>query len=89
MNNKFIKTNLKTGDVVLFRNHEVGIVIIELGILIMKNWWFDLNNLHDNLTSKYCENCDIIAVRRPCDKSQCQFKAFNYGWGELIYGRKQ
>lgn len=89
MNNKFTKADLKTGDVVLRRDGSTEIVMRELGTLVTKTGWNDLSSIKEDLTSVNGSYADIMVVRRPCEKRDCQFRAFNYGWGELIYKRKE
>ena len=92
MNKEFTKEDLKTGDVVLRRNGKVEIVNRELETFITQYHWCDLDDINDDLT--YCINSgnskyDIIAVRRPCKKSDCRFEAFNCELGILVYERKE
>ena len=89
MNKEFTKADL-TGDVVEFRNEDVGIVNGELNTIIARSTWYDLNNYKDDLTSVYgYEQYDVMAVRRPKVKGDCQFDAIKYDWGTLVYERKE
>lgn len=88
MNKEFTKEDLRTGDVVLFRNGNVNIVNYELDMLIGQNCWGDLSSYNDDLTSRCSNTLDIMEIRRPREKSDCQFKAFKHKWGILIYERK-
>lgn len=89
MNAKFTKANLKTGDVILRRNETVEIVNRELGMLIRKRGWNDLDDIREDLTSGYNNpQFDIIAVRRPTNKCDCCFEAFSTQRGTLVYDRK-
>jgi hypothetical protein len=87
MNAPFTKYDLKTGDVILRRNGKVEIVNRELEMFICPMGFNDLNDTREDLTDKIDEIYDIIAVRRPQDKSECQFDAFTYKYGELVYDR--
>ena len=90
MNGKFTKKDLKTGDVVKFRDGHTGIVNGELDMIITQTCWQDLDGYETDLTSGYGnEQFDIIAVRRPNVKGDCQFIAFDYNWGILVYERKE
>ncbi len=89
MNNKFTKANLKTGDVIQRRNGKVEIVNLELGMLILKAGWNNLDEITEDLTDKNGEEYDIVAVRRPIVKGDCQFDAFTYKWGYLVYERTE
>lgn len=91
MNNAFRKEDLRTGDIVKFGGGELGIVISDLGVIACKNGgWIDFNSVKDDLTSSFVrEKYDIIAVRRPNEKSACAFDAFGCERGILIYERKE
>jgi hypothetical protein len=81
---------LKTGDIVKFRDGHTGIVNGEFKMIITRNSWFDLSGCNTDLTSCYGnEEFDIVAVRRPKVKGDCQFCAFDYNWGTLVYERKE
>lgn len=89
MNDSFEKADLKTGDVILRRNGSVEIVNMELDTSITKDDWNDLRYVSDDLTDTDDSRYDIIAVRRPHEKYDCQFKAFVCMLGSLIYERKE
>lgn len=90
MNKKFTKADLKSGDVVLRRNGVVEIVCREANSLILKDRFNYLSNVNDDLTSGLgFAEWDIIAVRRPRNPQECQFKAFDKRYGELVYERKE
>ena len=94
MEKKFTKADLKTGDVVKFRNERIGIINRELEMIITDSCWVDLGNIKNDLTLNLCfatksDDYDIIAVRRPIEKGDCQFCAFAYEFGELIYTRPE
>ena len=90
MDKKFTKADLKSGDVVLRRDGSVEIVCIETGTLIRKDEFNILDELTDDLTDifKDDDSDDVIAVRRPKQPYECQFCAFDEGFGELVYERK-
>lgn len=82
-------TDLCTGDIVLFRNDKVGIVIRELYSIITVDGSINMNNINADLTaiaaiSKY----DIVAVRRVDRSIYNYFDVFKQGDGKLIYERK-
>jgi uncharacterized protein with von Willebrand factor type A (vWA) domain len=87
MNAPFTKDDLQTGDVILRRNGNVEIVNRELGMFICQSGFNDLDDTREDLTDKIDDIYDIIAVRRPQDKIECQFDAFTYKYGELVYDR--
>lgn len=92
MKNKFTKSDLKTGDVVLRRNGLVEIVFLETESLISKGGFNLLSKIEEDLTaekdlcSKYW---DIMAVRRPKEPGDCVFSAFDHEFGELVYDREK
>lgn len=88
MNGKFTKADLKTGDVIKRRNGWVEIVNCELKTLINKNGWNDLDYIREDLTSD-TDSWDIVAVRRPIHKSDCQFNTFEFEAGTIVYERKE
>ena len=88
MNNKFTKADLKTGDVILRRNGLVEIVNRELDMLICKRGWNNLDDVQEDLTNMDKEY-DIIEVRRPLQKSDSSFDAFEYKYGILVYERQE
>ena len=89
MNGTFTKADLKTGDIIRRRNGWVEIVNLELDMLICKSGWNNLDSVREDLTNIAGEQFDIIAVRRPMAKNDCQFKAFEYEWGTLVYDRER
>ena len=89
MNKTFTKADLKTGDVVLRRNGQTEIINRELEMCISKNGWNDLDGVYTDLTSKFNQEWDVIAVRRPKEKFDCRFDAFERNCGTLVYERKE
>ena len=89
MNREFTKADLKTGDVVMRRDGSTEIVNCELEMFITKTGWNDFDNTREDLTNILKEEYDIIAVRRPRCKADCQFDAFELNWGKLVYERKE
>lgn len=89
MNKEFKKEDLKTGDIILRRNGAVEVVNRELETFITPKGWNDFDEMKEDLTSSKDSKYDIVAVRRPREKSDCQFKAFEYRWGTLIYEREE
>ena len=89
MDNKFTKADLKSGDVILRRDGSVEIVCLETGTLIRKDEFNMLDELTDDLTDIFNDedSDDVIAVRRPKQPYECQFCAFDEGFGELVYER--
>lgn len=89
MNKEFTKADLRTGDVVMQRDGNVQIANCELGIFITPTWWNDMSRFNSDLTHPNGDKYDIVAVRRPKAKSDCNFKAFDYNYGTLVYERKE
>ena len=89
MNKEFTKEDLRTGDVVMQRDGTIQIANCELGMFITNDWWNDMDSFSSDLIHNMDKNFDIIAVRRPIEKTDCTFKAFKYESGILIYERKE
>ena len=89
MNKEFTKADLRTGDVVKFENGKVGIANCELKMFIGVDWWLDFDSLKEDLTRKQAYRYDIVAIRRPIDKGDCMFCAFDGKYGTLVYERKE
>ena len=66
MKNTFTKHDLQTGDIIVARNGELGIVLKEIGVIVYQNNGADdLDNFDDDLKSVYDGNeFDIMAVYR-------------------------
>lgn len=86
---EFTKEDLRTGDVIQRRNGAVEIVNHELGMFITKTGWNDFRHISNDLTSIFDSRFDIVKVRRPEEKSDCQFCAIEMDFGELVYERKE
>lgn len=90
---EFTKADLKTGDIVKFREGELGIVILELNTIACKNGgWISMTGISEDLISSfYLGKYDIIAVRRPTESCDCCFDAMrgNAPRGKLVYERKE
>lgn len=88
-NKVFTKADLKNGDVIKKRNGDVEILVLPLGTLVCKSGYNDLEDIHDDLTSKCGDKFDIEAVRRPTRNWHCAFRAFDDELGELVYDRER
>ena len=86
---EFTKKDLKTGDVIMRRSGDVEIVNRELNTFITKTSWNNFDNIRDDLTSTLEKAWDIVKVRRPIEKGDCQFCAIKEGFGKLVYERKE
>lgn len=90
MNKQFTKKDLKNGDVVLRRNGNVDVVILDMGCLLNQHHGgFYLSNINDDLTSVVSDDWDIIAVRRLTSPVGIDFRVFEYDRGTLVYERKE
>lgn len=89
MNKEFTKADLKTGDVVLLRNGDTEIFCRELDIFIRQFGWSDFADINDVLGHRRDGDYDIMAVRRPREKDNCRFDAFERNRGTLVYERKE
>lgn len=90
MNATFTKADLKTGDVIQQRDGTIGIINRDLDMVIVKNGgWIDLDKFRDDLTHGYGSDFEIVLVRRPKEKADCNFDAIKREWGTLIYERPE
>lgn len=90
MNKEFTKADLKTGDIIQQRNGDIGVVNRNLEMITCKNGgWVDLDRFYNDLTHPFGKNYDIILVRRPKEKADCNFDAIRQMWGTLVYERKE
>jgi hypothetical protein len=93
MKKEFTKKDLKNGDVIKRRNGDIEIVCVDTGACIAKNNFNRLSDVNDDLTVDHIwesdKNWDIVAVRRPKEPSDCEFRAFDLDLGELVYERKE
>lgn len=86
VNKPFSKKDLRSGDVVIQRNDNVQIAILEIGAFLTDTDGhnvFDIYN--DDLTSTLRSEYDIIKVYRPNDAPECGFSKSRYGKGTLMY----
>lgn len=84
----FKKSDLKNGDVVLLRDGDVGIAIPDVNVVVFEDGWDELEAFNIDMsdsTSDLDNSFDIVKVRRPMEPSDCCFKAFERGLGELVY----
>lgn len=89
MNKPFTKSNLKNGDVVLYRNKTVGIVITDLEVIVQPNGYVRLDSIEKDLTNIINHDYDIVSVRRPFGAASCGYKAFEHDAGQLVYEREE
>jgi hypothetical protein len=66
---EFTKEDLKSGDIVIFRNHEAGVVFLEQNAIIFKGFttYMNLNSYDTKLCDNLSEGWDIVKVHRPYD----------------------
>lgn len=84
------KRDLKNGDIVLQRNGTVQIYIESLNVFAVNNGgWNDVDKFNDDLTHPLGNSFDIVGVRRPHAKNDCQLDAFDNLYGELVYDRER
>lgn len=91
MKKEFTKEDLKNGDVVVLRNNNVGVILPQLGAIVLKDGVFDMRGLSDDFLA--CTgaklDCDIMDVYRPQKSWQCQFHKEAYLKGEHVYHRDE
>lgn len=85
----FTKSDLKNGDIIVRRNGDVEIVIVDRGVLVSKTGWNRLRDVREDLTddADFCEEWDIVKVYRPKHDYQCQFDCEDRG--TPIYDRER
>lgn len=94
-NNYFTKKDLRNGDVVMYRNGYVGIVVLETRTVVLKDDCFmTVDTICDDLTNSRkdystTKDWDIVAVRRPECPRDCSLEAFDKKLGKLVYERKE
>ena len=89
MNKEFTKACLKTGDIIQRRNGDIEIVNCEFETFISKDGWKSFEFIKEELTHERMKEFDIVAVRRPRRTGDCQFGAFEYKCGTLVYKREE
>ena len=89
MDKTFTKSDLRNGDVVLFRNKTVGIVITDLEVIVEPNGYIRLDFIGKDLTDIINHDYDIVSVRRPFGAASCGYKAFEHDSGKLVYDREE
>lgn len=64
---EFTKEDLKSGDIVIFRNHEAGVVFLEQNAIIFKRFadYMKLSSYDIKLYNNCSEEWDIVKVHRP------------------------
>jgi hypothetical protein len=91
MSKTFTMKNLKSGDIVMDRSGDIGIVNAEVGAILQVNndevTYF--TSYHDDLTNRFNAVYDIVAVRRPVTRDDFCSNAFKYEFGKLVYERKE
>ena len=89
MKQTFTKANLKSGDIVMLNDGEVGVVITQRETIVFKEGYAPLDNYHDDMTFRGNKKFSIKAVRRPVRATDCQFDAFDENLGTLVYEREE
>ena len=90
MKHTFTKADLTTGDVIKFRNDAIGIFIADGGVAITTGGYIDMRYINNDMTNGLMNNeFDVVAVRRPNEKGDCQFAAFKYKFGTIVYEREE
>lgn len=90
MNNHFTKSDLKNGDVIVYRNGKVNIVCVDTGTCITPKENFNyLEKFDDKLTHCHSESYDIIDVYRPTAPHHCSFSEHLYKNGKHVFHRDE
>jgi hypothetical protein len=86
----FTKSDLRNGDIILRRDGHVSIAIADLGVFVSPFGFMPFHKTNEDLTDHEGDSeWDIVAVRRPVNKHDCQFTAFKHNLGELVYDRER
>lgn len=84
----FTKSDLKNGDIVMFRNGETAVFIEDFRVFVMAyGGWNGFNSYRDDLTV-HNRDYDIIKVARPLKQNQCHLSVFQCE-SNIIYERKE
>lgn len=87
---KFTKSDLKNGDVLINREGSVEIAIPEVGTRITKDGCRNnISSLREDLTNNIDTCFDIMKVYRPKSPEQCSFNENLFKQGELIFDRSK
>lgn len=85
----FMKSDLKTGDFILYRNGSVEMVLREYGALVGVDGYNRFENMNNDLSGDFDGGWDVMEVRRPKYSSDCQFSCFDSEDGEAVYNRER
>lgn len=86
---KFTKKDLKSGDIITFRNNQIGIIFTELNGVVFNGLCgqVNLNDTNDNLFDVYDSDWDIVKVQRP--KTIVQTLTKYWGEAPVIWEREE
>ena len=84
----FTKSDLKNGDIVLFRNGQTAVFIENFQVLVTSDHWCNFYSYSDTLTANN-RQYDIMKVSRPLHEYQCRLSVFAKGTTHIIYERKE
>lgn len=84
----FTKVDLRSWDIVVFRDGKAGIVRLDMGCIIMKNGTDKLEDISNDLIFDTDHNGDIMQVYRPTEPYQCTYHENEcYLDGKLMFDR--
>lgn len=90
MNKSFTLSDLKNGDVIVYRNGKVNIVCTDTGTCITPNSGFNsLKDTKDDLSDYYCPSYDIVDIYRPTAPHHCSFSEHLYKEGKHVFHRNE
>lgn len=86
---KFTKCDLKSGDIVTFRNNQIGLVFTELNGVVFNGLCgqTDLSSINLHLFDVYDSDWDIVKVQRP--KTIVQTLTEYWGEAPIIWEREE
>ena len=86
---KFTKSDIKAGDILIFRNHEAGIAFPDANCVLYDHYEkvSGFSDIKEDLTDKFTSDWDITQVRRP-DTFEHLMKG---GWKDapIIWNREE
>lgn len=90
MNDHFTKSDLKNGDVIVYRNGKVNIVCVDTDTCITPNDGFNrLKEIKDDLLDCCSNSYDVVDVYRPTAPHHCSFSEHLYKNGKHVFHRDE
>ena len=86
---KFTKSDINAGDIIVFRNHEAGIAFPDADCVLFNNCKTYINfcSIKEELNDLYSSDWDVIEVRRP--RHAFHFSKDNWHNAPVIWKREE